>query len=124
MKVKLVTQLLTSSVADSLMFYKNVLKLEKFKCYTATANFIRLFNDAFDILNSRTLISYGFKRALNYDNYDKIFSFIQQLFFYVQHFKLNTGQPILKSQRSTGFLDFLVCFRSLFNPKKAFIDSN
>lgn len=57
MKVKLATRLLSSSVTNSLEFCKDVLKFKDFENCTATINFIRLFNDAFGILNSRTLIS-------------------------------------------------------------------
>jgi len=124
MKVKLATQLLSLSVANSLIFCKDVLKLKDFENCTATVNFIKLFNDAFDILNSRTLIPYGFKGAINNDNYENILDFSKKFIYYVHNLKLSTGQPILKSQRSTGFLGFIVCFHSLINLKKKFIDTN
>lgn len=124
MKVKLATQLLSLSVANALIFCRDVLKLKDFENCTATVNFIKLFNDAFDILNSRTLIPYGFKGAINNDNYENILEFSKKFIYYVHNLKLNTGQPILKSQRSTGFLGFIVCFHSLINLKKKLIDTN
>lgn len=54
MKVKLATQLLSSSIAQALTLCKDFLKLDDFKDYTATINFIQIFNDTFDILNLRT----------------------------------------------------------------------
>lgn len=57
MKVKLATQLLSRSVADSLEFCMTILKLKDFENCRATINFINIFNDAFDILNSRYVIS-------------------------------------------------------------------
>lgn len=62
MKVKLATQLLSKSVADALEFCKNVLCLDDFQSCEPTIKFIRIFNDAFDILNSRNLNSYGKKK--------------------------------------------------------------
>ncbi|CAH1738656.1 unnamed protein product, partial [Aphis gossypii] len=64
MKVKLATQLLSKSVADALEFCKDVLHLDEFQSCGPTIHFIRLFNDAFDILNSRNLKQYGKKKAL------------------------------------------------------------
>lgn len=118
------TQLLSSSVANSLEFCKDVLKLKDLENCTTTINFIRLFNDAFDILNLRTLISYGFKGAINNSNYENILSFSKKLFYYVHNLKLNNGHPILKSQRSTEFLSFFVSFQSLIHLKSSLIDTN
>jgi len=55
MKVKLATQLLSRSVAESLIFCKDKLNLEDFKNCDATVNFVKIMNDAFDILNSHKL---------------------------------------------------------------------
>lgn len=78
MKVKLATQLLSLSVGNAFIFCRDVLKLIDFE--NCTVNFIKLFNDAFDILNSRTLISYGFKGAINNDNYENILAFNKSSF--------------------------------------------
>lgn len=100
------------------------MKLDDFKDCTATINFIQNINDAFDILNSRTQSPYGFKGAVNDTNYSYILSFIQKFYFYVNKLKLITGQLILESQRSTGFLGFLISFNSLINLKNSLIDTN
>lgn len=52
MKVKLATQLLSKSVAVALLYCKNDLNLPDFTNVEATAKFISLINDAFDILNT------------------------------------------------------------------------
>jgi len=59
MKVKLATQLLSKSVADALFFCQNNLNLKDFEDYDGTIRFIRIMNDAFDILNSRNIKSTG-----------------------------------------------------------------
>jgi len=81
MKVKLATQLLSNSVADALQFCKDNLQLTEFKDCEATIHFIRIMNDAFDILNSRHLMPYCFKDAVCMNNFDKINSFINLFFF-------------------------------------------
>lgn len=55
MKVKLATQLLSNSVADALKYCENILGLDDFHSCGPTIKFIRMFNSAFDILNSRNL---------------------------------------------------------------------
>lgn len=113
------------SIAKSLLFCKGVLKLNNFKDYATTINFIQLFNDAFDILkNSRNQNSYGFKGAVTTNNYGYIYSFIQKFYYYVNSLKLADGQYVVKSQRSTGFLGFLICFKSLMYLKSSVIDTN
>lgn len=124
MKVKLASQLLSNSVADALLFCKDNLKLKDFEGCEATINFIRLFNDAFDILNSRHLMSYGFKGAVCIQNFENIYSFIKLFFYYVNNLRLETGQLLLKSQRCTGFLGFLISFNSLIDLKSKYIDTN
>lgn len=56
MKVKLATQLLSRAVADALKFCKYNLSLHAFFGVDATAKFIEIFNDVFDILNTRSCI--------------------------------------------------------------------
>jgi len=64
MKMKLATQLFSQSVTDALKFCKNSLHLKE--CYEAdpTIKFIEMFNNGFHILNSRSIHSVGYKKAL------------------------------------------------------------
>lgn len=59
MKVKLASQVLSKSVVNALYVCKYTLKLHEFKDCDSTIRFIRLFNNAFDVLNSRNISSYG-----------------------------------------------------------------
>lgn len=59
-KVKLVSKLLSTSVADALLFCTDNLKHKDFEGCEATIHIIRSFNDSFDIWNSKHLLSYGF----------------------------------------------------------------
>lgn len=69
--MKLATQL-SKSVADALSFYKNNLNLGNFQDCEATIEFITIFNEAFDILNSRKHNDCGLKSALCNKNYEVI----------------------------------------------------
>ncbi|CAL1295611.1 unnamed protein product [Larinioides sclopetarius] len=71
MKVKLATQVLSASVADALLYLANDLKLPEFKGCEATAEFLKCFNTLFDILNSRNILSKGFKAPLQKFNTEK-----------------------------------------------------
>ena len=63
MNVKLAAQLLSESVASSLQFCLNE-KLPGFEGCESTIKFIRIFNNLFDILNSRNLKSTEYKNPL------------------------------------------------------------
>lgn len=113
MKVKLATQLLSKSVADTLSFCQNTLKLEAFQNCNATIEFIQIFNNAFDILNSRKYNDYGFKSALCDRNFEEIKNCIDEISTYIKGLKFPNGQLVIESPRKTGFLGFLICFESL-----------
>ncbi|GBM08818.1 DNA transposase THAP9, partial [Araneus ventricosus] len=56
MKVKLAAQVLSNSVADALLYLANDLKLEEFQGCEATVEFLKIFNNLFDVLNSRNFL--------------------------------------------------------------------
>lgn len=60
MNVRLETQLFSDSVADALTFCQK-LSLPSFNNSSPTAHFLKLFNDVFDILDSKTHVRYGYK---------------------------------------------------------------
>lgn len=55
MNVRLAAQLLSRSVADDIDHCREVLRIEEFAGSEATSRFIRIMNDAFDLLNSRKM---------------------------------------------------------------------
>lgn len=108
MKVKLAIQLLSESVATALLFCKNNLELDEFRECSPTANFIRQINNAFDILNSHKLSNFGFKQALCRLNINKVESFFKEFKEYILSLKFVDGTEIVKSQRKTGFIGFIM----------------
>lgn len=116
MKVKLATQLLSQSVADALKFCQYNLNLNQFSKSDGTVKFIELFNNAFDICNSRSLKCIGNKKALCKDNFKEISDFTSKFTKYVQGLKVKENMkfiPVLESKRKTGFIGFILCLHSL-----------
>lgn len=65
MKVWLATQIFSQSVADSLSFCRNDLMLKEFESCEGKIQFLLIFNDLFDIINSKNMNQTAFKQALN-----------------------------------------------------------
>lgn len=113
MKVKLATQLFSLSVAKSIEFCRKDLKIESFSQSEPTEKFLTVFNNIFDVFNSKNLHQHGFKKALNQNNAQNIFDFLNMAFEYISKLKLEDGTPVLKSLRKTGFLGFVNCIEAL-----------
>lgn len=107
MNVKIAAQTLSLSVAKSMeLLLRNGDK--SFSNAAGTINFVKNFNKAFDIFNSKHPDSSNiFKRGLNLQYADKIFQFLDYFSGYIKSLKYK-GNSILKSERKTGFLGFLI----------------
>lgn len=115
MKVRLAAQLFSKSVADALIFCKDILKLEQFKECKATVDFVNLINDCFDIINSRTTLAPGNKKALCVANIDKVKVFVKHATEYLFNLKFTDGKSIVHSVRKTGFVGFIICLRNVID---------
>lgn len=128
MKVKLATQLLSQSVADSLKFCKDNLQIEEFLHADAIIEFIEIFNIGFDILNSRSINCIGFKKALCKEKMEEIKLFTDKITFYIKNLKIQNQNgvfiPILQSNRKTGFIGFIICLNSILELYKALIETD
>ncbi|CAL1279505.1 unnamed protein product [Larinioides sclopetarius] len=114
MKVKLAAQLFSLSVADAIEYCNVKLKLSEFENSEATVEFLRIFNDLFDLFNSKSVWQCGLKRAISKENVKTCFDFLNKAELYILHLKESQNGPsILQSRRKTGFLGFLVCVQSL-----------
>ena len=112
MKVNLAAQVLSSSVANALEYCTNELRLPQFKGCEATVEFIRIFDQLFDILNSRNPLAKGYKAPLRSSNKCTWDSFLTDAYDYISTLKNNCGIPMYKTKRKTGFIGFLVGIRS------------
>lgn len=119
MKVKLATQLLSSSVASALELCKNTLMLPQFQDCSATIKFIRIFNDLFDIFNSKNQKQYNFKKPISIDNYCEINAKVKECAQYIKSLSLvGQNQGILHSKIKTGFLGFFINIESMLHMYK------
>ncbi|CAH2003260.1 unnamed protein product [Acanthoscelides obtectus] len=113
MKVKIATQTLSKSVADALLYLGEDLKLPSFKDIKATSIFVQMFNDLFDVFNSRNRFAkYLYRRPLSPSTAHTFFQFLDQVTIYISNLKL-ADVAVLNSPRKTGFLGFLICIQSL-----------
>lgn len=112
MKVRLATQLFSKSVADALMFCKD--NVDDFKDCTATAKFVNIINDIFDILNSRSTLAPGYKKALCAANIHKVLEMFEISKDYIMNLKLSNGNFVVL-YRKTDFIGFIIGLQRALN---------
>lgn len=114
MKVRLATQVFSESVAVALEFCEKELQMRQFIGASATVKFIIIMNNLFNILNSRNLLQYDFKKPVSKQNFEKITSFLNAADKYLESLKTHIdGTLLLDSERHTGFLGLKICINSL-----------
>ena len=97
MNVKLAVQLLSDSVADSLQFCLDQ-EIPGFQGCQGTIEFIRTLNALFDVMNSRNLSSYGWKRPLQVGNNHEVMKFLADVQQYLVSITLpGVHVPVVKS---------------------------
>lgn len=110
MKTKFAVQTLSTSVADALE-YLNDEAIPEFHGCEATVEFIRLFNNLFDILNSKSKFGKEFKRPICNDTKEEFFQYFAYARKYITQLSVRVKEEmvyILDSIWFTGFLGFLV----------------
>lgn len=112
MKVRLASQLFSESLADAMESCNDDLQLEQFSKCEATVDFIRKFNALFDIMNSRNLKSYGYKKPISSKNFEGVKEYLENAYSYIKSLKLGSDN-VLKTNRKTGFLGFLICIKTI-----------
>ena len=83
MKVSLATQVLSSSVANALEYCENTLRLPQFQGCSATVKFLRVFDQLFDILNSRHPLAKEAKSPLREENKSDWQPFLNEAKIYI-----------------------------------------
>lgn len=80
-----------------------------------TARFLRLFNNIFDILNSKTKFGIMYKRPITEKSFEFHVQYFEECKFYIFNIKKMDGTPILSTQQHTGFLGFIVAMETFRN---------
>lgn len=128
MKVKLATQLLSMSVANALKLCQDISISPLFTNTEATVDFIKMFNNLFDIFNSRAYNQFAFKRPICPENANSIMTYFEKAKEYISSLciynisrriiqkriimKVNK-KKLIECKAKTGFLGFLICIESL-----------
>lgn len=118
MNVKLAIQTLSESVYKSFMFLLMLPDLtikRQFSNCKATAEFCLNFNNMGDILNCKNKFSrHNFNKPLTSENYTQLQIHAKNFENYINTLQDETGTPILKTNRKTGFLGLIICLRNIF----------
>ena len=113
MKVNLVAQAFSASVADALESSDTVLALPQCSDSAATVKFLRIFDELFDALNSRNPFGTGFKAPMRKTNRDRWQKALDTADKYIRQMKDTDGRQVTEGKRRTGFVGFRVCFHSV-----------
>ncbi|EZA48371.1 THAP domain-containing protein [Ooceraea biroi] len=113
MNVRFAAQIFSSSVANALQMCRSVLHIDKFAQSEATEEFLQMMNDLFDIFNSRNLRQKFYERPINPDNYESVLYKLKECKEYLLNLKFENGQLVVRSNRKTGVLGFLINIESL-----------
>lgn len=89
------------------------MELPEFQGAGPTIRFIKIIDQAFDLLNSRSPLARGFKAPIKQNNEHFWSPFLLSTITYLQNFKLQDGTPIVLSTRKTPFIGFIVSLASV-----------
>lgn len=117
MYVRYAAETISRSVADTLQQLSND-QYEEFNDCAATIEFLRIFNDAFDILNfaEKNKSDNRYKQPVCGASIEIIFAFADKFQQYIDELSIETKLkriPILKSRAKMGFFGFYHNFTSL-----------
>lgn len=110
MKTSLAAQTLSLSVAAALEYLRES-NNEDFNDCQPTVKFIKIFNNIFDICNSRSKFGLGFKQPINKETSAMFFEYIDEAIEYIKNLKIwlpEGEKKILKSNSKTRFLGFII----------------
>lgn len=108
MKVILATQTLSNSVANAMTFLKKERKPEFNSC-DATVRFIRVFNNIFDMLNTKNFSATKFKSSLVSGNHLELFSYFHKAIKYIKSLRAKSnGVRLWLSKNKTAFRGLII----------------
>ena len=112
MKTKLAVQTLSKSTANALSLCENVLKKPEFKGAKATSEFCQIFNDVFDILNSKSKFGKGYSAPIDSESYEHLKEKFEYIEKYIHGLKMKNGHLVIEGPRKSAFLGILITLKS------------
>ena len=113
MKAKLAIQVFSRSTADAIDYCREKLKLRQFEGSEATTKFLRVFDEAFDILNVANKFGSWSKAPLKQHNTGYWVDAMETCANYIIGLQELSGRRIVDTGRNIGFVAFLVNFKSV-----------
>lgn len=125
MKVKIATQTLSSSSADSIDFLRKE-KYGEFQGSEPTTKYMRIFDRLFDVFNSKNDESDNiFKQTIRRENKEQIFAFFKVAIEYIEGLQMKSKKgnllQICRSHIKTGFTGFIINMTSLIQMYREFV---
>lgn len=112
MKVNLASQVFSKSVADAINTLREIGD-PQFVDSEGTENFLRIINDLFDIMNSRSPHAPGFKAPLSKWNSHISFDRLDSCFQYISKLRTEGNTLLTESRKRTGIIGFLLGIMSI-----------
>ena len=112
MKVKYAVQVLSQSVASALLTLCD-LQHPDFVNVHPTVNYLKQFDQIFDVRNSRSLTHHLRKGPIQESNVDEWKSVFESTVLYISGLKTPAGKPVLESTRYAAFLGWLVNIKTI-----------
>ena len=124
MKTKLAVQTLSKSTANALSLCENELKKPEFKGAKATSEFCQIFNDVFDILNSKSKFGKDYCAPINNESYEHLKEKYEYIEKYIHGLRMNDGQLVVEGPRKSAFLGILITFKSFLYIYQCYVQTN
>lgn len=132
MDVRIASETLSNSVADTLQFLSDK-GVQEFQNVQGTICYARFWNNLFDIFNTRSTRSKQiFKRALSSENKDAIFAFLDEATNYLKSLKIDVPTKknskrfkrvsLANSRNGTAYRGILINIASLKEMYKEFVE--
>lgn len=82
-----------------------------------TSKFCSIFNDAFDIFNVRSKFPKPkkYNMALSDETFHILQQYAEQIIEYIKNITDCERRSIIRSNRKTGFIGFIICLRNMFD---------
>lgn len=128
MNVKLAAQTISNSVATSIDYLNKEAKLDDFRGSEATTQYLRIFNNIFDIMNTKQgHTDKKFKRPFTEETIDEFIAYFQMVKNYIKGLRLLENgkvKDILKTRSHTPFFGFFHNMTSFVNIYRNYIIPN
>jgi DNA transposase THAP9 len=112
MKVRLAVQVFSSSVAQAMEYLRTV-GLQEFVDSYPTERLLTVVDRLFDVLNSRSINSHGYKKAVNTNSAVQTITFLNEARAFLVSLQDSTGRPLVTTKRRTCIIGFCATIDSV-----------